>query len=307
MRDAVDVVGAIRSQTHPASRDGWIAALAERQHGVVSRRQLLALGIDRDRIARRLAQGRLHRVHRGVYAVGHRVLSVRGRWMAAVLAAGPGAVLSHRAAATLHDIAQGGAIEVTVPQKRRRHHGFVTRTATLATDEITEVDGIPVTTVARTLLDLAAVWPAHRVERAAHEAELRRLTSPTSLAALLDRYPRRKGTPALRRIVALGAQPTRSELESRFLSFLDDEQLPRPSTNAEVEAFEVDCLWRAERVIVELDGHATHVTRSKFERDRARDRALQIAGWRVIRITWRQLHEEAGDLAADLRALLQIR
>jgi very-short-patch-repair endonuclease len=306
--DELNVVRAMRAQVPGSSAEHWIGLLAARQYGVAGRRQLLALGFGRCSIQRRLAQGRLHQVHRGVYAVGHRVLSMQGRWMAAVLAAGPGAALSHRSAAALNAIgSETGEIDVTVPIARRNRRGLCIHVSPLAPDEITEVDGIPVTTVARTILDLAAVWPRHRLERTMHEAELRRLTSPTSLDELLRRHPRRRGNATLRAIMAtarLGDQMTRSEFEARFLAFIDDAGLPRPETNVLVERFEVDCAWRTPRLIVELDGHATHSTRRKFESDRARDRALQAAGWRVIRITWRQMKEEAGELATDLRTLL---
>jgi very-short-patch-repair endonuclease/predicted transcriptional regulator of viral defense system len=307
MRDAVEVDPAIGGNPPPSSADLVIGSLARSQHGVVARRQLLALGLGDRAIDHRLACGRLHPIRRGVYAVGHAVLTPRGRWLAAVLGAGTGAVLSHGAAAALWGLGPTGQIEVTVPVKRASRPGLTVHASRLAGDETTEVDGIPVTTVARTILDLAAVWPRHRVERALHEAEVRQLTSPTSLDELLRRHPRRRGNSALRSILAkarAGANLTRSELEARFLAFLDAHHLPRPRTNVDVCGFEADCVWSARQLIVELDGHATHVTRAKFERDRVRDRALQIAGWRVVRVTWRQMHQEAGGLAADLLAFL---
>jgi hypothetical protein len=184
--------------------------------------------------------------------------------------------------------------------------------AALPPDEITERDGIPVTTPARTLLDLAAVLDRAHVERAATEAQIRRLTSPTSLAELVERYPNRAGTAALRRLLAagtIGSAVTKKELELRFLAFLDAERLPRPRINVTVELRprprEVDCLWAAERLVVELDGFATHGTRAAFEDDRARDRALQTAGYRVLRVTWRQLANDAHTIAGQLRALLR--
>jgi hypothetical protein len=177
---------------------------------------------------------------------------------------------------------------------------------------VTEREKIPVTTASRTLLDLAAVLPRHQLERALQEAEVRRLGDMVSLEALLVRHPRRRGTATLRSVLAsgrIGENVTRSDLEERFLAFLDRAALPRPETNSYVEIagrlVECDCVWRLQRAIVELDGHATHGPRTAFEADRARDRALQAAGWRVVRITWRQLHREAEGVTADLRELLR--
>lgn len=176
---------------------------------------------------------------------------------------------------------------------------------------MTEVHGIPVTTLARTLLDLASVLDRQGLERAIHEADARRLTGPLSLEDLLVRHRHARGACALTRILAAGhagADVTRSELEDRFLAFLDAGGLPRPRVNTMIEAtrcrLEVDCAWPDHRLVVELDGHATHATRRAFERDRARDRALATAGWRVVRLTWRQLHEEGEAIAADLCTLL---
>lgn len=302
------------AQLHARGGDGAIAALAGRQHGVVSRRQLLELGLGRRAIGHRIERGRLHAVHRGVYAVGHRVVSPRGAWMAAVLAVGDDAVLSHRSAAALWGIRPftGTRVDVSADRRLRSRAGLRLHAVQLAPDEVTTRDGIHVTTPSRTLLDLAAVVPVHHLERAMNEAERRHLADPLSLDALLHRHPTRAGRAALRR--ALGrAHPggltlTRSDLEARFLAFLDARAIPRPATNVPLTVggvtIEADCLWRGERLVVELDGYATHATRAAFEGDRARDRRLQAAGWRVVRITWRQLHDEPREVAAQLRALL---
>jgi very-short-patch-repair endonuclease len=292
--------------------DAEIAALAERQHGVVARAQLLQIGVGSRAIGHRLACGRLHPVHRGVYAVGHRLLTREGRWTAAVLAAGAGAVLSHRSAAALWGIRRGaGRIEVTTPRALRARPGLRVHQARLAEDEVTVVRGIPATTPARTLLDLAAVVGARQLERAVNEAEVLRLGDAVVLADLLRRHRRRRGAGALRRILdegRAGARVTRSELEDRFTAFLDDAGLPRPETNVHLAVgrrlVEADCVWRGARLVVELDGFAGHAPRQAFERDRARDRALLAAGWRVARVTWRQLTAEPRALAAELRALL---
>jgi Transcriptional regulator, AbiEi antitoxin/Protein of unknown function (DUF559)/AbiEi antitoxin C-terminal domain len=287
-----------------------LAALARRQHGVVSRRQIMELGLGRHYIDRQLQRGRLHVLHRGVYAVGHRALTREGRWMAAVLAAGPGAVLSHRTAAALWAIreASGSRIEIMAPRERRRP-GLVVHCGVLPSDEIDEHEGIPVTTPARTLLDLAAILDEHQLARAAERAEALRLGSPTSLQELLDRYPRRPGTPNLKRLVEehrIVPTATRSDLERRFLTFLDANDLPRPLVNEPVDPHTTpDFRWPEQRLIVELDGFETHGTRQAFERDRARDRALTAAGWRVVRVTKRQLDDDAPTLAAELRAMLR--
>ena len=296
-----------------ASSDAAIAELAVLQHGVVARAQLVALGIGPRAIEHRLAGGRLHRIHRGVYAVGHTVLTAKGRWLAAVLASGAGAVLSYRSAAALWDVraASGATIDVTAARGRRGRPGIRLHCDRLAPDEVTVVDGIPVTTVPRTLLDLAAVVDRGGLERAATRAEQLRLSDPLSLGDLVARHRRRPGTPALRELLAagrVGGAATRSELESRFLALLDRLPLPRPEVNLPIELgdrwIEADFAWPGERLIVELDGRATHATVAAFESDRARDRAAAVAGWRVIRVTWRQLHDGPRGLARDLERLL---
>jgi predicted transcriptional regulator of viral defense system len=291
--------------------DDGIAALAARQYGVVARAQLAALGLGRGAIDRRLSRGRLHPLHRGVYAVGHRVVSREGWWMAAVLAAGPGAVLSHRSAAALWGLRGDPAtrVEVSVPCKQRSRPGITVHYAPLPADEVTDNDGIPTTTAARTLLDLAAILQPQELERTLEQAEANRLTDHTPLDALLTRYPNRQGTKSLRAILHNGrhsANATRSELEDRFLALLDAHGLPRPEINVWLPdaGVEVDCLWRARRLIAELDSRKHHATTAAFERDRARDRTLQAAGWRVIRITWRQLHDHPEAVVSDLRELL---
>ena len=234
--------------------------------------------------------------------------------MAAILATGPGAVLSHRSAAALWRLRQSlrALIDVSVDARRYPHPTIEAHRVRLQPDEVTVHDGIPVTTVARTLLDLAAVVPRHQLERALREAEFRQLADRTPLATLLERYPTRRGTRALRSILEsgrVGAGITRSQLEERFLALLDGAGLPRPELNAHVDVggrlVECDCLWRSDRLIVELDGYAGHGRRTAFEDDRARDRSLAAMGWRVVRLTWRQVHHRGRAVAADLRAMLR--
>jgi hypothetical protein len=274
----------------------------------VSRAQLLALGLGHGAIDHRVARGLLHPVHRGVYAVGHGALSRHGLWMAAVLAAGPGAVLSHRSAAALWAIRDTQRVRPEVTVARRRNlSGVDTHRIALPADEVTTHHGIPVTTPARTLLDLAEQLTVQGLERAVHEAEYRRLTSPLSLDAVLTRHQGRRGTAALKKIVdqgRLGKTITRSELEERFLAFLDAHELPRPLVNEPIGPYTVDALWPGSRLVVELDGRGAHETTRAFEEDRRRDRDLVTKGYRVIRITWRQLHSDGAAIATQLRTLL---
>jgi hypothetical protein len=302
----------MRHKSQPDPVDLAIAAIAEPQHGVIGHPQLVALGLSRESIQRRVRAGRLHRIHQGVYAVGHKRLTQRGRWMAAVLAGGNRAVLSHRTAAALRQLLpQRDEIHVTTPRDLRNRDGIRFHSQSLQLDEVTEHDGIPVTTVARTLLDLAATEP-DQVERAFNEAEFRRLWDATGVAALLDRYPRRAGSVQLAALVA--AEPigiTREELEQRFLALIDESFLPRPMLNAPLmigdRTFYPDCLWRDARLIVELDSRAAHDTTSRFDSDRERDRLLALAGLLVIRVTWKHVTADARGLAADLRELIATR
>lgn len=291
-----------------------IAEIAERQHGVVARWQLLGLGVGRGAIARRLEADRLHLIHRGVYAVGHRRITQMGWWMAAVLACGPDAVLSHRSAAVLWGILEGSPtrVDISVPRQRGGRDGVRLHLASLDEDERTVRAGIPVTTVARTLLDLAAVLQPHELNRALERAEALRLSDRTPLVALIERHRGRRGTANLKAAIKEGLRPavTKSELERRFLSLLDEAELPRPQTNVWLnlggEWMEVDCAWPEQRVIVELDGRTYHQTTAAFERDRKRDRRAQAHGWRPIRVTDRALRQEPDALVADVRALLDV-
>jgi very-short-patch-repair endonuclease len=228
--------------------------------------------------------------------------------MAAVLALGRGAVLSHRAGAAHWEIATWSGIpEVSTARKAPSREGIRVHHTRLPTDEITIHRGIPITTVPRTLFDLAPHVPERLLERAINEAEVRRLWDELSLDSLLNRYPRHPGNRAVRAALRKrrqGATVTKSELEERFLRLVDEAGLPRPEVNVLVEGFEVDALWRPQRVVVELDARSTHGTAAAFERDRERDRALQVANWRTIRITARQLADNASPLVPDLNRLL---
>jgi very-short-patch-repair endonuclease len=233
--------------------------------------------------------------------------------MAAVLACGSDAVLSYKSAAQLWGLRNGSsrAIDVTRASGWRAPDGIVVHRVALPEDEQTAVDGIPVTTVPRTILDLAAVASRRQMERALNEIEVRGLTDRLSIPDLLARYPRRRGTAVLRDLLGEGAEAggvTRNDFEEAFVPLLDSHGLPRPRFNADVAVagrfFSADCLWRRERLIVELDSRAVHGTRKAFESDRERDRLLMVDGWRVMRITWRQLRDQRASIASDLRKAL---
>jgi hypothetical protein len=289
--------------------DAELARLAGRQHGVVATRQLSALGLARGGVAARARAGRLHRVHRGVYAVGHTVLTVNGRRMAAVLAAGPGAVLSHASAAALWDIRPTSATRIDISVRsaggRAKRPGLrIHRTPTLQTDEITAHQGIRVTSPARTLLDLASSLPRRALERALDEAEIRELYDRRALEAVALAHAGEHGARALAEALAQDGDPvlTDSELEEIMLGLCDEQQLERPTPRAWVAGLRVDFLFAASRLVVETDGYRYHRTRRAFERDRERDAILARAGYRTLRFTHRQLTREPALVAETIRS-----
>jgi very-short-patch-repair endonuclease len=294
---------------HVPTRERQLADLATRQHGVVARRQLEALGLKRGAIAHRLKLGRLQAVHSGVYAVGHRHLSQRSHWVAAVLACGEGAVLSHRSAAALWGLLRprGTAIDVTSPRGRAGRRGIAFHECQLNEHDRTMVDSIPVTTVPRTLFDLSEVVDSGRLQRAWEEADRLGRLQLRTLEAVIDRG---WGRHALKPIAPLAAdarhaETTRSPLEDRFAAFCREHRLPPPMTNVEILDHEVDAYWPAARLVVEADSFEFHGHRAAFERDRARDAAMQAAGYRVVRLTHRRLENEPTVVAAQLSRLLQ--
>jgi hypothetical protein len=291
--------------------DGDLARLAARQHGVVSRAQLAGLGLGPRGVDRRVEAGRLHRLHPGVYAVGHRRLDRLGVWTAAVLACGEGALLSHRSAAALWGLrpADRTRIDVTTTSTRSfAARGIdLHRTRTLRHHERAEHDGVPVTTPARTLVDLAAVLPAAALARAVHEAEVLRILDVAAVEAAMG--PGRRGVATLRRLLAVpDAGIRRHELEHRFHDLCRTAGLPMPRCNFHVRAgdrlVELDAFWPEPGLAVELDGAATHLTHRAFEEDRRRDAALLRIGIPVVRVTWQRLTTERAELVDDLRALL---
>ena len=295
---------------HSAARAAW--DLAARQHGLVTRAQLLGLGFGDAAIRHRLATGRLHRVARGVYAVGRPQVTRHGRWMAAVLACGADAVLSHRAAGAHHGLrpASAGSIDVTLPRTtgRKSRRGIALhRVASLRAEDRSVHEGIPVTSVARTLFDLASVVSPTAVERAVEESERLRLFDLRAVESVMDRHPRQAGSAVLRAILAeysVDHELTRSELERLFLRLCQARGIPRPVVNRVVGPFEVDFSWPGQPLLVECDGRDTHGTSAAFERDRARDAWLTARGYRVVRFTWAGIVRRPDEVAALLRQLL---
>jgi very-short-patch-repair endonuclease len=290
-----------------------IGRIADAQYGVVARAQLLALGLGADPIGRRVRCGRLRPLHRGVYAVGHLVLRREAHWLAAVLACGDGAVLSHAAAAAHWGLRPSAATRVDVTVRgtggRKRPGLRVHRHATLLAAEITRHEGIPVTTPARTLLDLAASLPRRAVERALDQSAVLRLFDFTALCAAAEAHRGRPGAPLLSAVLeqhSVGSTLTRSELEERFLRFCAERGIVSPRVNATVAGLEVDFYWPRPKLVVEVDGWAFHRTRAAFERDRRRDTRLAAAGIRVLRLTDRQLATTPDDVARALQAVRSI-
>ncbi len=288
--------------------------MARWQHGVVGRRQLLAAGLSEEAIDGRIRNGRLHRLHLGVYSVGHQVVSREGHWMAAVLASGPEAVLSHWSAAALWGIRPNSRtrIDVTVPHRTRSSRLIYRHISQLPLDERTTKDGIPITSVPRTTFDLATTEDVDLVVSMLREAEHRNLWDCLSLPHLLERYPGKRGArkvrAALERLKSEPPGRRREGLEERFAPFLRRYRLPLPRFNDWIflggRRYCVDCHWPGTGEIVELDGWQGHGTRSAFREDRGRDRRLRVAGYSVTRLTWAQLDDEPEAIASDLRALL---
>lgn len=267
-----------------------MAATAGRQHGVISIAQLHEAGLSDAAVMRRTRAGRLHKLHRGVYAVGHVAPSTERRWMAAVLALGGGAILSHRSAAALWELlpSQDGPVDVSLPSRngRRRRPGIrIHRPLSLESTEMTHRHRIPVTSPARTLADLRTTVTARELRRAIRQADV--LGLPTGSSIPSDR--------------------TRSELELKFLKLCRRHGLPKPSVNLRVGGLIVDFCWVEQRLIVETDGYRYHRGRAAFEDDRARDLELRTLDFEVIRLSYRQVVNDSSQVAAVLQAALERR
>ena len=282
-----------------------IALAATGRHGVVTRSVLLEAGVTPKQIKARVRKGALIRVHPGVYRVGHRAPSVEATYLAAVLAAGEGAVLCGRAAAHLWGLVRGAAPppEVMTP-KQRRIEGVRTKRCRHGASEVTLFNAIPITTVARTLVDLAAEFTEDELARACHEAGVKYRTTPAQVAAVLERRPRTAGAGTLRRILEGDARVTLSALERGFLEMLRREGLPLPLTNRRAGSHRVDCRWPDRRLTVELDSYRFHNSRHSWEQDRRREREARARGDDFRRFTWRDVFEHQRAMLAELRTAL---
>ena len=299
--------------------DATLADAAAAQYGVLSLDQLRALGLGARAVQQRARAGRLHRIHRGVYSpVPPPLLARNGLLLAAVLACGPEAVLSHESAALLHGIhrpnIKRGDIDITAA-RRHAHHGItVHRSGTLTARDVTRVQRIPCTTIARTLLDLAEVMVEGPLESALNEADASRRLDLHAIDDQLQRNATRTGAKRLRAALRLyqpRQAPPESRLEEDFLRRIRAAGLPEPRRQVLLDledgepAFRVDFMWPEHRAVVETDGNEYHGTRRAFEIDRRRDQRLMQAGWRFARITWRQLRDDPGTVirvVADLLA-----
>jgi predicted transcriptional regulator of viral defense system len=270
-----------------------VSELAGRQWGVVSRTHLRALGVSRHTADHWLRAGRLHRVYQGVYALGHTALRVEGRRLAAVLACGPDAVLSHRTAASHWGLLRTDQTRIDVTARRGRHGApgiRLHRSRCLDAQDTTSHHGIPITTVARTLLDLAGTARPSELERALAQAERLQLYDHRAITDVVARGNGHRGTAILARATTREAKWTRNEWEAAFLELIRKAGLPEPLTNDAFHApdhghCDPDYHWPTHRVIVETDGFETHGTRAAFRADRAKDAALTAAGYRVLRFT----------------------
>ena len=289
------------------SSDDVMNALAEEQQGLVTRAQLLEAGMTPDTVRARTRARRFIPIQRGVYLVGPPVAPYLNE-MAAVLACGEGAVVSHRSAAALWELlphpGPSAPVDILAPMPERgRRPGIRARhTSTLQKSETTTWNRIPVTTPARTVLDLAGELRMQELERVIARLEREGLAATGELSSLVARHPRRPGVGMLRALLSGDASPalTRSQAEDRFLALVRKAHLALPEANVGVGGYEVDFLWRSKRLAVEVDGYSFHSSRRAFKRDRRRDSILSLKGLRVLRITWSQIVEEPEAVAALL-------
>ena len=292
-----------------------LADLAGRQRGVVSIRQLRAAGFDNAAIKRRCRAGRLHRLHRGIYLVGHCIAPEGAAEVAALFACGPESVVSHRSAGRLWKLPAfrnwRTPVDVTVPGRDpgRKPGIEIHRARKLRPRDVRRLGGIPLTAPARTLLDVAALLAFDDLVVAFADARQRQLLPDRDVAELLARSRGRRGAKALRRVVELGNGDglTRSQAERRLLALVRAAGLHLPKANARVGRFEVDFLWQDQKLIVEVDGYAFHSGERSFERDRERDATLVAGGYVVVRVTWRQLIARQQAVVARIAAALAIR
>jgi hypothetical protein len=285
--------------------DRVLARIGGTAHGVVTRVELLAAGVTRAEIKRRLASGSLIREYPGVYRVGHRAPNLEARYLAAVRACGEKALLCGMAAGYLFGAIKGLAPppEVTAPA-RRRVRGVKTRRLAVEPRDAIRFRGIPVTTLPRTLVDLAAVLDLDDLARACHEAGVRYGTTPAQVAAVLRRRPKSPGAAKLRLILDGDAAVTLSRLERRFLALLREAGLPLPKINRPAGSKYVDCRWPERSLTIELDSYRYHHSRHAWEQDRRREREARARGDEFRRYTWGDVFERSAQTLAELRALL---
>lgn len=297
-----------------ADWDRLIVELARLQAGRISRRQLLAAGVSRDGIKARLRSGRLIRLHSGVYALGHRH-DARARHWAALLLIGRDGAISHLSAAAEHRMMRHApmVVDVTIARRLAACDGVRVHTRVLESASLTTIEGLPITSPAQTLFDLAAMLGTERLTKTANEAFVQRLVTIDDLHATLERNPRRKGSRGFRRMLERidpEGRTVRSPLEARLNEFLRGRGYPPWESNARIqiggETIEPDVLWRSQRVVVEADGRDPHLAPLTFASDRRRDRRLRAEGWQPVRVTSVDLSDRPSELDADLRALLRL-
>lgn len=299
-----------------SERDRRLSGLAVERHRIVSTRALAALGFSPTRVSQRVAEGRLTRLHRGVYLVGPGRPSLRGKWLAAVIACGDGAAMSHRHGAMLWDMRRTdrASVDVTVPGSARRKHDGITvhRTRSLHSDDITVIDGIPVTSPERTLLDLAEVVSPHQLQRAYEQAEKLRIIDHAKLRALVERSNGRRGLKHLLPLLDYDPTPATeawSELERLFHDLVRESGLPPYQRNVAVDGdlSPVDAYWPDARLVVELQSYEHHSGKDAFERDHEKRARLMAAGHAVLTLTHAQVTGEATEMVATIEALLSAR
>ncbi len=282
-----------------------ILELGRSQHWVVALRQLTRLGLTVDGAQNLVKRARLHRIHRGVYAIGRPGVSREGRWMAAVLACGDGALLSHRSAGALWGVSPAPAAVsyVTLPRRARRREGIVVHeSATLVAHDAAAVDGIPCTSLARTLVDFAGMASRRQLARAVDQAERLRIFDGRAVHEVLSRSNGRAGAVALRAALADWEEPpfTRSEAERRLHELINGSGLSQPLVNHHVAGHEIDFWWPEQRFAAEVDGYGFHCTRADIERDKQRDLDLAAQDLHVVRITWKMIEYAPTRLVRDL-------
>jgi very-short-patch-repair endonuclease len=280
-----------------------IAKIAGRQDNVIGREQVLAAGLTRGAIAYRIRSGRWQRQHRGVYLIGPAPPTPMGKARAAALAVGADAVVSHLSAARLFGLLpqEGRDVEITVARRNPGEHPGIRlhRVAGLTRVDVTQINGLRVTSIARTICDLAATESPHATEQAFQEALYREIVTDKALKAVLDREPRRRGAPIIRALLN-NPSLTRSERERRILKLISDAQLPKPLTNVPLNGYKADVFWPQYNLIVEFDGWQAHGHRHAFENNRKRDQIMLANGLRTLRVTDRQLTTEPIALVARI-------